>query len=219
MNQRALPSLGIGIAITLGLFFVMTTLVRGTSQGFEKDGNTELPDFVRARTEEITREKEREMPKRPDPPKRPPTPTQQVQQQQQTQQQSMDIDIPDIDVPVGAGGGGVFVPVTGATGASAAAAFGDGDLIPMFRSEPQWPREALIDGISGYVVVQLTVMEDGTVQPGSVKVVEAKPPRMFDSSAMRAVARWKFKPRIVDGKPVKQTATQRIDYTFTGDEK
>lgn len=213
MNPRAIPALGMGLATTFGLFLLMTTLVSGTKSGFEKPSGGELQDFVRARTEEITREKEREMPKRPEPPKRPPTPTQQIQQQQ-VQQQTMDLDIPKIDVPLGAGGAGVFVPVSGATGAQGAGGFGDGDLIPIVRIEPQFPREALVEGISGYVVLSFTVMEDGSVEPGSTKVVESKPPRLFDSAAMRAVARWKFKPRIVDGKPVKRPATQRLDFNL-----
>lgn len=219
MNARILPSVGLGVAVTTGLFLLMTTLVSGTKQGFDKGGSGELQDFVRVSREEMTREKQREMPKRPEPPKRPPTPQQAVQQQQVQNQQAMDLDIPKIDVPLGAGGGGVFVPVTGATGGGGAAGFGDGDLIPIVRIEPQWPREALVEGISGYVVVSFVVMEDGSVEPGSVKVTESKPPRLFDSSAMRAVARWKFKPRIVDGKPVKRTATQTLAFNLQDEDK
>jgi protein TonB len=107
----------------------------------------------------------------------------------------------------------MFVPVSGATGGGAGG-FGDGDLIPIVRIEPQFPREALIEGISGYVIVAFTVMEDGSVEPGSAKVTESKPPRLFDSAAMRAVSRWKFKPRIVDGKPVRRPATQRLDFNL-----
>lgn len=217
MNARILPSIGLGIAVTTGLFLIMTTLVSGTRQGFDKGGAGELQDFVRVSREEMTREKQREMPKKPEPPKRPPTPQQAVQQQQVQNQQAMDLDIPKIDVPLGTGGGGVFVPVSGAM-SGGGGNFGDGDLIPIVRIEPQFPREALIEGISGYVVLSFTVMEDGSVEPGSTKVMESKPPRLFDSAAMRAVARWKFKPRIVDGKPVKRPATQRLDFNLQQDE-
>lgn len=217
MNSRVLPSLGLGVLVTLGLFLLMTSLVRGSQQGFDRGGSGELQDFVRVTREETTREKEREMPKRPEPPKRPPTP-QQAMQQQQVQRNAMDLDIPKIDVPLGAGGGGVFIPVSGAMSGGGNAGFGDGDLIPIVRIEPQFPREALIEGISGHVVLSFTVMEDGSVEPGSVKVTESKPPRLFDSAAMRAVSRWKFKPRIVDGKPVRRPATQRLDFNLQKDE-
>ncbi|MND05117.1 Gram-negative bacterial tonB protein [compost metagenome] len=61
-------------------------------------------------------------------------------------------------------------------------------------------------------------MEDGSVEPGTVTVTDSKPPRLFDSAAKRAVARWKFKPRIVDGKPVKRPATQRLDFNLQQEE-
>ena len=156
--------------------------------------------------------------KKPEPPKRPDTPQQMSQQEQQVQGPKMDIDLPKIDVPTGAGGTGMFIPA-GATYGKGGGGFGDGDLIPIVRIEPQWPREALVEGISGYVVVSFVVMEDGSVEPGSVKVTESKPPRLFDSSAMRAVARWKFKPRIVDGKPVKRTATQTLAFNLQDEDK
>lgn len=216
MNPRALPSLGMGLVITLGLFLLMTTLVSGNTKGIDKGGANELQDFVRISRAESTKQKERELPKRPEPPKRPPTP-QQAMQQQQVQQNAMDLDIPKIDVPLGAGGGGVFIPISGATGGGGGG-FGDGEMIPIVRIEPQWPRQALIDGISGFVRLSFTVMEDGSVEPGSAKVIESKPPRLFDSSAIRAVSRWKFKPRIVDGKPVRRPAEQTIAFNLEDDE-
>ena len=103
-------------------------------------------------------------------------------------------------------------------GGNRGAGFGDGDLIPIVRIEPQFPREALINGISGFVRVSFMVMEDGSVEPGSVKVLEAKPPRLFDSAAQRAVSRWKFKPRIVDGRPVRRPAEQTINFNLEAED-
>ena len=211
--MRSLIPPGLGLVVTFGLFVLMNFLVSGTSDAGNSGSSAELQDFVRVQREETVREKERTVPKRPEIQKRPPTPTQAVQQQQ-VQGPQVELDLPKIDLAMGPGGGGPFIPtVTGARGG-----FGDGDLIPLFRVEPQFPREALINGISGYVRVSFTVMEDGTVEPGSVKVVEAKPPRLFDSAAQRAVARWKFKPRIVDGRPVKRPAEQTINFNLEAEE-
>jgi len=213
MLQRTLYSFGLGFIVTIGLFLLMTELVSGGAKGGSGGQANQLQDFVRVSRETATREKEREIPKKPTPPKRPPTPSQ-VQQQQQVQNQAMALDIPKIDVPLGQGGSGPFIPLTGAGGNANMAGFGDGDLIPIVRIEPQWPREALVQGISGFVRLSFTVMEDGTVEPGSVEVVDSKPPRLFDSAAKRAVTRWKFKPRIVDGKPVKRPAEQTITFSL-----
>jgi periplasmic protein TonB len=213
--MRTLISSGLGLLVTLALFVLMNTLISGSSNAGDAGGGSELQDFVRVQREETTREKERLTPKRPEIQKRPPTPTQAVQQQQ-VQDNQVDIDLPKMDLAPGQGGGGPFIPT--ATGTGRGAGFGDGDLIPIVRIEPQFPREALINGISGYVRVSFMVMEDGSVEPGTVKVIEAKPPRLFDSAAQRAVARWKFKPRIVDGRPVKRPAEQTINFNLEAED-
>jgi protein TonB len=43
-------------------------------------------------------------------------------------------------------------------------------------------------------------------------VVESQPRRLFDRAAIRAILRWKFKPRIVDGQAVRREAEQVIDF-------
>ena len=43
-------------------------------------------------------------------------------------------------------------------------------------------------------------------------LVEAEPRRLFDRAAIRAILRWKFKPRIVDGRAVSRDAEQTIDF-------
>ena len=66
------------------------------------------------------------------------------------------------------------------------------------------------DQIEGWVKLEFTVLEDGSV--GDVKVLEAEPGRIFNSAATRAILRWRFKPKVVDGKPVQRRATQTIDF-------
>ena len=83
-------------------------------------------------------------------------------------------------------------------------------MIPIVRIDPQWPREALLEGIQGWVEVEFTILPDGSV--ADPRVVNSEPRRVFDRNALRAILRWKFKPRIVDGQPVSRQATQRIDF-------
>lgn len=69
-----------------------------------------------------------------------------------------------------------------------------GDIVLMERVEPKFPTQAIRAGIdSGSVTVQFTVETDGSVS--NPVVTDAKPRRgVFDDAALRAVARWKFKP-------------------------
>lgn len=65
-------------------------------------------------------------------------------------------------------------------------------LQPIKRVEPEYPREALRKGTTGYVEVEFTV--DATGKVASVSVVDAKPARTFETAAVRAVKQWQFAP-------------------------
>ena len=84
--------------------------------------------------------------------------------------------------------------------------------MPIVRINPQWPREALVEGIEGYVIVEVTLAADGSVR--GVVVMESVPRRLFDRNVIRAVLKWKFKPRIVNGVPVERKAIQRLDFNL-----
>ena len=70
-------------------------------------------------------------------------------------------------------------------------------------------------GTEGWVKVAFTVTETGTVK--DVSVVEAEPRRIFDRAAKTAILKWKFKPKMVDGKAVERQAVQTIDFKLSGD--
>ena len=56
---------------------------------------------------------------------------------------------------------------------------------------PEYPRGAERRKIEGFVVVEFTVQPDGSVN--DVAVVNAEPAGVFDSAAVKAVGRWKYK--------------------------
>jgi protein TonB len=88
----------------------------------------------------------------------------------------------------------------------------DGDLIPLQRIPPQYPRDAARAGITGWVIVEVLVNPDGTVR--SARVTDAKPKGLFEAAAVQAALRFKFKPKVVDGKPVEQKGSQKIDFNL-----
>ena len=69
-----------------------------------------------------------------------------------------------------------------------------GDIVLVERVDPKFPPQAIREDItSGSVTVQFTVETDGSVSGPSV--TSATPRRgIFDDAALRAVAKWKFKP-------------------------
>lgn len=66
------------------------------------------------------------------------------------------------------------------------------NLKPTKRVEPQYPPEAARAGTTGFVEVEFTVNAGGKVE--TVSVLNAKPARTFEQSAVRAVKQWEFAP-------------------------
>jgi protein TonB len=54
------------------------------------------------------------------------------------------------------------------------------------------------------------VTEAGTVE--DVQVLESEPVGIFEQAAIKAVYRWRFKPRIVNGQAMAGTAEQVVEF-------
>ena len=120
---------------------------------------------------------------------------------------NLDIEFPDIAVPTDFKG--AFLGPQNAGGNS--------QVIPLVRINPQYPRNELLAGVEGWVKVRFTVEPDGSVS--SPKVIQSKPPRVFDTAALRAIKKWKFKPKVVNGIAVQQDGTQLIEFKLFKYEK
>ena len=92
----------------------------------------------------------------------------------------------------------------------------DMDAVPLVRIQPEYPRRAAQLGLKGWVHLRFTVTTLGTVE--NVQVVDSDPPRTFDRAASRAVEKFKYRPKVVDGQPVEQHGVE-IVITFDGVEE
>ncbi len=78
---------------------------------------------------------------------------------------------------------------------------------PSFYKKPSKSRR-----IEGWVKVEFTITETGTVK--NAKVVKSQPDSRFDHAALKAIARVKFKSKIIDGKAVEQFVIQKLKFTL-----
>ncbi len=74
----------------------------------------------------------------------------------------------------------------------------DGEYLQIVKVAPIYPPRAAQQGIQGYVIVEYTVTVEGTVE--DVTVVESSSP-LFDRAAVVAAAKYRYKPKVVDGQP------------------
>ncbi|HIF9277332.1 TPA: energy transducer TonB [Photobacterium damselae] len=83
--------------------------------------------------------------------------------------------------------------------------------MPLYRVEPRYPARALKQGAEGYVVLQFTIDTQG--RPSDISVLEAKPRRLFERDAMRALRKWKYQAKVIDGQAVEQTGqTVKLEF-------
>lgn len=125
-------------------------------------------------------------------------------------------DLPDVEFSVNAPTAGpgiqvarVNVDIANNLDAGATISASDAEYLPIVVIQPQYPNRALQRGIEGWCQVMFTVDENGGVL--DPMVVDADPPEIFDASSLRAVTRFKFNPRTVNGQPVK---TPGVQYVF-----
>lgn len=207
--MRTLLSTGGGLLAALLLFVLMERLI-DSGDGVRRPSTAGgVIDFVRLEPETTVRRRTRVKPPPPPPVvQRPPPPKRALQPVAAPTPLTLPPVAPTLVQPVVAGAG----PYLGAPTMPAGTA--DGDIIPIIRIAPRYPREARLRGTEGWVKVRFTITADGAVEAPSV--IESRPRRVFDREALRAISRWRFKPRVVNGVAVTREAEQVIEFTMGG---
>ncbi len=186
MIGRYAFSIAIGVVITLSLLFVMHLLIEYGESALNKERTRYELDFVRVKRNENLNVDDLKPEKPPPPPETPPeTPPQDLD--------NMDPDTPTINIApptmsadTGIGGpGGMNIA--------------EGDYLPIVRVAPVYPARALSRGLEGYVDLSFTVTSTGTVRDPIILFSSSS---LFERAASRAVLKFKYKPRVVDGVPV-----------------
>ncbi len=193
-----------GMAAALGLLWLMQILTLGEGTAMVRQDTLPLVEFVRTRPDPQTRIRERVLPKPPPEPKVLPRPeldmAHDIRPEMPRPQFRMALDIK----PAFTGDAYLGMPVSGEA---------DREFMPVSRTPPQYPYQATRRRIEGWVRVSFLVTASGDVE--DVVVLESEPEGMFDRAALRAVSKWKFKPRIVDGKPVAARAEQLVEFRLS----
>lgn len=81
---------------------------------------------------------------------------------------------------------------------------------PRIKFLPQYPSEAAARQIEGYVTLGFKIQPDGSVT--DLRIIESKPPQVFDQAARRAVSRWNFGPALEDEN---RSEEQRLRLNFS----
>lgn len=202
---RFIISLFVGAGITFLLFVVMAALISNTQRPPEDSEPPPVIDIVMDEPDSSIQTRVRVPPPPPPPPPQPPKVQPSEPEEANPDTDGMSFNMPGVDL------GGASIDI-GGPGAMQR----DGEATPIVRIEPRYPIQAARDGKEGWVKLSFTINEVGGVD--DVEVIEAEPKRVFDREAKRALRKWKYKPKIVDGKPVKQFNMKvQLDFKLQGD--
>ena len=186
MYGRYAFSIVIGVVVTMSLLFLMQVLIATGKQALTKPRDRAKLEFVRVKRNEALNTEDFTPEKPPKPPETPPeTPPQDMDNIDPTAP-TINVAPPSVATETSIGGpGGMNIA--------------EGDYLPIVRVAPVYPARALSRGLEGYVDMAFTVTTTGTVKD---PVVMFSTSSLFERAAIRAVLKFKYKPRVVDGVPV-----------------
>ena len=179
----------LAIPVAGGLFFIMQYLIASANPEIDDSKQTRIADIHMPDTEIETNIEEKV--EKPDEPEQPPP-------DMSTPDVEMDM---SMDVVNTAPQADVSIEIN-STGMSS----GDGEYLPIVKVAPIYPRRAQTRGISGYCIVEYTVTKSGAIS--NPQAVDCVPSGVFEKASVKAAAKFKYKPRVVDGEPIEVAGVQ-----------
>ncbi len=181
----------LAVIVTVFLFLVMQALVTSDEYNLGEEGVNINISFLR-QLQDTETQTQKKKPNRPEQEQEPEPPDMDIPETPRPEMNAESIATPDFSGPQ-----------FGAFSAST-----DADVLPIVKLTPQYPRRATQRGIEGWVLVQFTITAAGAVV--NPMIVDADPPGIFNRSALRSIVKWKYKPRILNGKPVPRPGVQHL---------
>ena len=186
MLGRYVISIVIGSFVTISLLFIMQLLIVTGKQALTDPRERHKLEFVRVKRNENLNVEDIVPEKPPKPPETPPETPPQDMDNINPDAPSINVAPPTVSANTDIGGpGGMNIA--------------EGDYLPIVRVAPVYPARALSRGLEGFVDLSFTVTTTGTVKD---PIVLQSTSSLFERAAIRAVLKFKYKPRVVDGVPV-----------------
>jgi len=181
---RLLFGAAFALVVTTALLLLMQTLIHGQALELEKKDARKIADIFMGDTSIEVQKSERK-PDKPEEPEDSPPPTElEPLQDAQVNAEALNLQ-PNLQANIDFAG-----PSLSAS---------DGEYLPFYKMQPNYPRRAIARGIEGYCTVSYTVTKSGSTR--DLKVVDCSS-KLFERASMQAAAEFKYKPRVINGEAV-----------------
>ena len=200
---RLLLALPIAAAMGIALFSFMAWMVDNGHHRTQENSETLSFNMVMVESEQEVQRRQRAVPEKPKAPEPPPEAQISTSKAEVTPINPMS-SIPALDLNTSISGLAISAPTFSDFGSNQQA-------MPLYRVEPRYPAKALKRGAEGYVLMSFTIDETG--RPVDIEITDAKPRRMFERNAIRALKKWKYQPKVIDGKAIAQVGqTVKLEF-------
>lgn len=218
MASRLLFPFTAALAVTLGLFLLMSWMVRAP----EGPGAGTVPNIDNVKMVDLQKDKppDEDVPQPPQLAAMPNSPAALATPQlpQLSALTALPLDA-SVSVPVNLGGSGFGLGAGALSGFGRGAGAGGGgygsgqgfsgkELIPLSTARPQIPEWAYKRGIEGWVECSFTVMPNGHVR--EVKIIDAQPKGVFEAAAVESISNW-----IYAEYPKARQVKQRVEFKLS----
>ena len=197
----------ISALLTLAIFFLMYKMIEPDETSIIDTTAYKLVEFIHVQKQEKELQRRKVLPPPPKEKKEPPRVKKSVEtkltKSVAKHENLLNMQLPSIQTSalnLGA------MPKIGAPLAPS----GDGELSAMVQINPLYPPRAKRMGIEGYVKVLISVDAEGEVE--DIKILESMPEGVFDKAVKRALRRWQFKPKVLNGVAVAQEGEMRLNF-------
>jgi len=193
-----------GVSVAVLLFLGMAVMVAPPDDFSLNREEPVLVDFSSRRQDSASETRSRKKP--PPPPEAPVTPQSNTQDQTPAAVTAPPLSLSPLSPDLSVG------DLVSSSGLLDGVSVADAEVAPLVRPPAVYPARAKMRNIEGSVTARLTIRPDGTVS--DVEIIQAEPQGVFEREAMRAMYRYRFSPKMVNGEAVTQTATQTLEFSL-----
>lgn len=189
-----------GACISMGILAIMAALVSSDDVYIENVEDYPLVELTEPRKDSKAIYKKRILEPPPEPPQKPGGISSVRAVPAKTTADIKQIEMPDMDIDTSLQSQEFAMDTPESGGAT-----------PIYRALPRYPISAARQKVRGWVKLKFSINPQGV--PEDIEVLESQPEEIFDQAAIDALARWKYRPKMDNGKPVKQeNLSVRIDF-------
>ncbi|MBL4631520.1 MAG: energy transducer TonB [Paraglaciecola sp.] len=203
---RYMVSFIAALAFSASFFFVLVDVIDVHQTKITSDDDLRLVEFIRLKKEDPLQKKVRVKPKKTKPKKKPLRPKISTPKPEQPKVSHTKLNLNkhlNLDLTATSALGDAYVMGFGESAIYAS-------VLPLVRVDPINPKRAKMMKKEGYVKLEFTITQFGNVK--DIVVAESKRDNLFDYSAIRALTKWKFKPKLENNIAIEQRAMVQLNF-------